>query len=123
MNLSKISRRYTRLTRIISNTRDYLDRVLPGAMTRINWHFYRSYNTSFIEFFLEEPIKAYRSLLDLYGAERKEERDNINYIIYLVLKGIFIGRSNYINIAYNAVISGDKETFEELLDNYLETIT
>ena len=69
-----------------NNIRSYLSRVIPGLITRIEWHFLRKYSRSFIDLIFEEPSLVLKELMDFYGGDA----DSAEYILYFALKIIFI---------------------------------
>jgi len=63
----------------------------------------------------EESITAYKKLIDYYGGDR----DNANYIIHLVMNGLFLGQRSLVNKAYDAILNNDEERFKQTIAKYL----
>jgi len=113
--------KYGKLSRIITSTRNYLNKVMPGVLARVEWHFYRVYKKNFVEYFIKDPIRAYHALLDLYGGAIEGE-GSARHVIYYLLKGLFMGNNAFVEHAYRAILEEDEKTFDEVLREYISLI-
>ena len=93
-----------------NNIRSYLNRVIPGLITRIEWHFLRKYNKSFIDMIFQESSLALRELMDFYGGDS----DSAEYIMYFALKIIFRSNHEMISKAMTHLKNGDDEEFKKM---------
>ena len=93
-----------------NNIRSYLNRVIPGLITRIEWHFLRKYSRSFIDMIFEDPSLALKELMDFYGGDS----DSAEYIMYFALKIIFRNNHEMISKAMTHIRNGDVEEFKKM---------
>ncbi len=93
-----------------NNIRSYLSRVIPGLITRIEWHFLRKYSKSFIDMIFDEPSLVLKELMDFYGGDA----DSAEYILYFAFKVIFRNNHEMISKAMNYIRNGDAEEFKKM---------
>ncbi len=93
-----------------NNIRSYLNRVIPGLITRIEWHFLRKYSKSFIDMIFDDPCMVLNELKDFYGGDI----DSAEYIMYFVLKIIFRNNHERISRAMNHLKNDDVEGFKKM---------
>ena len=89
----------------------YLDRVVPGIISRLDWHFIMRHDKSFTHVLLRKPLLAYSELYDFFGGNR----DSLDYFMYFVMKGLFSGDRTYTDKAYRAILDKDEKLFFDLL--------
>ncbi len=93
-----------------NNIRSYLNRVIPGLITRIEWHFLRKYSKSFIDMIFDEPNLVLKELKDFYGGDA----DSAEYVLYFALKIIFRDNHEMISKAMDYIRNGDVEEFKKM---------
>lgn len=89
----------------------YLDRVVPGIISRLDWHFIMRHGKSFTHVLLRKPLLAYKELNDFFGGNK----DSVEYFIYFVMKGLFGGDRTYTDRAYRAILDQDEKEFLDLV--------
>ena len=105
-------------SKLRDNTIKYLNRVMPGAYGRVNWHSLRAYGEDFLDLLFTKPLIAYSVVLEVYGASEGHAK----HFIYMILKGLFMGRREYVEKAFRALLDRDRNGFLEVLKSFLNHI-
>jgi len=96
----------------------YLDKVVPGIMSRLDWYFLMRYGEPFMQVLLQKPLVAYEELNDFFGGDK----DLVEYFIYFVIKGLFGADRTYTDKAYKALLEQNEKEFLELLTRYYNVL-
>jgi len=111
------------LKRLIDNSRKILDRVLPGVMPRLDWHFYRLYGKPFVEYLLENPEETVNILLDIYGGNTLQNSEYARYVLYNVLRTLFTANKRMADEAFHCILNCEWDRFREVVNKYLELLS
>lgn len=97
---------------LISYLTSYSSRVMPGLLNVLNRFFIKQFGTDVINLFLNDSLKVYNTLLNIYGNE-----DTATLIIaYLLVKPILI-RLGRLDLTDKAIVlaTKDPDSFKKLL--------
>ena len=103
---------------IIDSVKRQLDSLLPGLMTRIDWFFLHRTGKGLVEVFIEDPREAVAMLNEFFG-EENSIGERTRFVIYLMLKTLFLGNRGYLDKAYNYILNRRYDEFKELVARFL----
>lgn len=97
--------------KLVEAAYEYLKKVAPGSYTNLSIYFERKYGKDFIYVLIEDPIKAYRGLIEHYGGA--------DFVVELMLQEILKRSLNYdirkVRDAISALKAGNAEKFKKIL--------
>lgn len=114
--------RKTIYDRLVLHSKRQLDRELVGVIDRLDWHFYRKMNKSFIEALINNPSEAVMYLMEFYSVESSKDMDGLKYVIYVCLKIFFLHNNQYSERAFNLLINGEYSEFHKLVREFIDKL-
>lgn len=91
-----------------------LNKEIPGLLHAVDALFYINYRKTFVDYFFENPVDAYRKLKELY----ENSGTDINLVMIVVLKHVFGGDAITARVALEYLERGEDDKFLELFKRY-----
>ncbi len=92
-----------------------IEQVMKSAVAMsvvVDKYYSIKYNKDFLTLLLEDPLEAYRSLIEYFDSV-----ESADFYLYLVLRPIF---SHEVDRALESLKQGDDKAFKELLEKVLK---
>lgn len=105
--------------KLLSNSKKQLEVILTGTINRLDWHFYRTMNRSFIEALIEKPREALVNLMEFYGIDTPNDMNGLKFIIYSCLRIFFLNNTQYTEKAFELIMSSSYREYHELIKEFL----